>query len=142
MQDILFLFIIVVAGVALLWFGFTFFLGQWAKMRRRQISEIKPQKKAAPGDPQVCPICSSKLKKGDLVKTLAFPSITGGKDRMMHIKGCAFCINGRLERTCPICGATLGLEDILVARIFERPHRRAHVHISGCNKCRRVGTIK
>jgi hypothetical protein len=29
----------------------------------------------------------------------------------------------------------------LVARIFERPNRRAHVHITGCNKCRRVGTI-
>jgi len=140
-MHILSLFLIVIAGVALLWFGFSFFLGQWEKMRRRQINNIKPKKETS-NDPQSCPICSAKLKKGDLVKTMAFPSITGGKDRLMHIKGCAFCINpGGMERHCPVCGASLALDDILVARIFERPNRRAHVHIVGCNKCRRVGKL-
>jgi len=141
MRDFFQLLVFVIAGVALLWFGFTFFLGQWARMRKNQIRNIKPKKETS-NDPQSCPICSSKLKKGDLVKTLAFPSITGGKDRMMHIKGCAFCINGGMERHCPVCGVSLALDDILVARIFERPNRRAHVHIVGCNKCRRVGTLK
>jgi len=138
MQDYLQLLTFVIVGVALLSFGFTLFLGQWARMnpnRNRQTN------KKNPNDPQSCPICSSKLKKGDLVKTLAFPSLTGGKDRLMHIRGCAFCINGRLERHCPVCGTTLDISDILVARIFERPHRRAHVHIMGCNRCKRVGTI-
>jgi hypothetical protein len=129
----------VMIGIALLWFGFTLFIGQWAQMRIERAG--RPPKKGEPGDPQICPICSSKLIRGDLVKTLAFPSITGGKDRLMHIRGCAYCIDGALKRSCPVCGVALSVTDILVARIFERPHRRAHVHIIGCNKCRRVGTL-
>ena len=129
----------VIVGVALLSFGFTLFIGQWAKMRSNQ--DDRPRGEKSSSEFQACPICSTKLKKGDLVKTLAFPSITGGKDRLMHVRGCAYCMNGGRERNCPVCGVSLSLEDILVARIFERPHRRAHVHIIGCNKCRRVGKI-
>ena len=131
----------VIVGVALLSFGFTLVMGHWGKTRLSRFERLPKAKKEPSGDFQACPICSTKLKKGDLVKTLAFPSITGGKDRLMHVKGCAYCIDGRRERNCPVCGASLGLEDILVARIFERAHHRAHVHIIGCNKCRRVGTI-
>jgi len=140
MQEYVQLLVIVIVGVALLSFGFTLFIGQWAKMRSNR-DNLPRTNKDSSNDFQACPICSSKLKKGDLVKTLAFPSITGGKDRLMHIRGCAYCINGRLQRNCPICGASLALDDILVARIFERPGRRAHVHITGCNKCRRVGKL-
>ena len=133
--------VIVIVGVALLSFGFTLFIGQWAKMRTNRDDWRQKPTKESSSVFQACPICSSKLNKGDLVKTLAFPSITGGKDRLMHVRGCAYCINGGKQRNCPVCGASLSLEDILVARIFERPNRRAHVHIIGCNKCRRVGTI-
>ena len=94
---------------------------------------------ASPGDPQVCPVCSSKLEKGDLVQTLAFPSLTGGRDRLMHIRGCMYCIRGHLERTCPVCNSALGDRDILVARMFERYRRRPHVHVLGCSHCRRLG---
>ena len=86
-------------------------------------------------------MCSSRLNKGDLVKTSAFPSITGGKDRLMHIRGCIYCVNGGMKRECPVCGASLSVSDVLVARIFERLHRKPHVHITGCNKCRRTGKI-
>jgi hypothetical protein len=130
---------LIIIGLVLLWFGFTFFVRQWAKIRLERASRVpKPENT---GDPQICPICSSKLIRGDLVKTLAFPSITGGKDRLMHIKGCAYCIDGAVKRSCPICGVSMSITDILIARIFERPHRRAHVHIVGCNKCRRVGKL-
>ena len=129
----------VIVGVALLSFGFTLFIGQWAKMRSNRDDPSRGEKSSS--EFQACPICSSKLKKGDLVKTLAFPSITGGKDRLMHVRGCAYCMNGGKARNCPVCGVSLSLDDILVARIFERPNRRAHVHIIGCNRCRRVGTI-
>jgi hypothetical protein len=27
----------------------------------------------------------------------------------------------------------------LVARMFERPHRRPHVHVIGCSRCKRTG---
>jgi len=131
-----------IIGAALLWFGFNLFVGQWAKIRSkhdqfRQLSNGS----GSIGDPQVCPICSSKLQKGDLVKTSAFPSITGGKDRLMHIRGCIYCVNGNMKRECPICGTSLSISDVLVARIFERPQRKPHVHVTGCNKCRRTGKI-
>jgi hypothetical protein len=131
-----------IIGAALFWFGFNLFIGQWANIRSKHF-QLKQLMKgsASPDDPQACPICSSKLNKGDLVKTLAFPSITGGKDRLMHIRGCIYCVNGGLERECPVCGASLSITDILVARIFERPQRKPHVHITGCNKCRRTGRI-
>jgi hypothetical protein len=56
----------------------------------------------------------------------------------MHIRGCVYCLNGERDRVCPVCGARLGANDILIARMFERP-RRAHVHVLGCSKCRKPG---
>jgi len=141
MQEYLQLLTFVIVGVALLSFGFTLFIGQWEKMRSNRNDPFQGSSKEASSDFQACPICSSKLRKGDLVKTLAFPSITGGKDRLMHVRGCAYCINGGKQRHCPVCGVSLALDDILVARIFERSNRRAHVHIIGCNKCRRTGKL-
>ncbi|MDR0456314.1 MAG: hypothetical protein LBH20_06495 [Treponema sp.] len=138
MQGFLQILSFIIIGAALLWFGFSLFIGQWTKFRSKY---GKPQQSASSGDFQACPICSSRLNKGDLVKTLAFPSITGGKDRLMHIRGCLYCVNGGMKRKCPVCDAALSLSDILVARIFERPHRRPHVHITGCNKCRRTGAL-
>ncbi|MCL2269765.1 MAG: hypothetical protein FWC24_00845 [Treponema sp.] len=140
MREYLQIFSFVVIGVTLLWFGFNLFTGQWEKINTYR-GLLRKYKKAPPGNTQACPICSSKLTKGDLVKTLAFPSITGGKDRLMHIRGCAYCIGGDLDRYCPVCGTPLNISDILVARIFERPRRRPHVHVTGCNKCRRTGII-
>ena len=139
MGDFLQVLAFVIIGVALLWFGFTMLMGHLAKRRLDAASRPLPQKD--PTDPQSCPICSSILKKGQLVKTLAFPSITGGKDRLMHIRGCIYCINGSLERKCPVCGISLDISDVLIARIFERPNRKPHVHITGCNKCRRTGKL-
>jgi len=130
----------IIVGLALLSFGFRIFLKQWAKVRASG-DLLRKARRESSSDFQACPICSTKLIKGELVKTLAFPSITGGKDRLMHVRGCSHCINGELDRNCPVCGASLSISDILVARIFERPNRRAHVHITGCNKCRRTGKL-
>ena len=144
--------VFVIFGIALLWFGFNLFIGQWAKIRtavkeydngHRNNKDGKIQKQqssdgsAFPVDPQACPICSTKLNRGELVKTHAFPSVTGGVDRLMHILGCAYCVEGDLERKCPVCGKFVGKNEFLVARIFERSHRRNHVHILGCIHCRR-----
>ena len=142
------LLILVTIGIMLLWFGYSLFFGQWPRIRR-QLQERQRLKNrlrqrtgpASPGDPQVCPVCSSPLEKGDLVKTLAFPSITGGQDRLMHIRGCINCLEGHFQRNCPVCGGVLGIEGILVARMFERPRRHPHVHVLGCAKCRRFGVM-
>ena len=139
------LLIFVTIGVSLLWFGYSLLVGQWAGIHLQWKTRPRKQRagkgSASPGDPQACPICSAKLKKGDLVRTLTYPSVTGGRDRLMHIRGCLYCIEGDLERNCPVCGVSLAENDILVARMFERPQRRPHVHVLGCSHCRRTGVM-
>jgi hypothetical protein len=134
----------VIAATALLWFGYTLFFDIGVKApgwgaaksgRRRKKWGRKPRGESFPGAPQSCPVCSAKLWEGELVKSSAFPSLNGGKDRLMYIKGCAYCLRGDRPRICPVCGRTLKEDEILVARMFERPRRRAHVHVLGCSKC-------
>ncbi|MCL2805145.1 MAG: hypothetical protein FWD26_04325 [Treponema sp.] len=133
---------LVMAGMFLLWFGYTIFLSPispfypgwfpWRNWRKKE--NIRGE----PGDPQVCPVCSIKMEKGELVKSVAFPSISGGRDRLMYIKGCFTCLEDNVPRRCPICGSSLSVEDFLVTRMFERVERNNHVHVLGCNKCKRV----
>ncbi|MDR0316750.1 MAG: hypothetical protein LBH97_07625 [Treponema sp.] len=133
--------VFVTIGIALLWFAYMLLTGQIKKIRkyRQQSHKEGIPDSGVPGDPQVCPICSSRLIKGQLVKTQAFPSSTGGKDRLMYIQGCVYCLGGKKQRICPVCGASLNLDEILIARLFERSIRRNHVHILGCSRCRRAG---
>ena len=133
-------FFFVAAGVALLWFGYTLFFsigvpGFAGLSRRRR----KPRSIGSPGDPQICPVCSARLLEGELVSSAAFPSLNGGKDRFMHIRGCLYCLRGDRNRVCPVCGLILRGKEILISRLFERPGRRSHVHVIGCSKCRRPG---
>jgi hypothetical protein len=134
----------VIIGTALLWFGYTLFFGVGAKVpawggRYRKRRGKRPRNESFPGAPQTCPVCSAKLEEGELVKSSAFPSLNGGKDRFMHIRGCVYCLHGDRERICPVCGRVLRDNEILVARMFERPHRRSHVHVLGCSRCRGTG---
>ena len=131
-------------GVVLLWFGYSLLIGQVSGIRLGFLNLKKRKKnrpqRGSPGDPQVCPVCSTILHKDYLVKTHVFPSLNGGKDRFMHIKGCIFCIDGDIPRLCPVCGEHLKPGDILLARMFERP-RRNHVHVIGCSICKPVGGL-
>jgi hypothetical protein len=145
MRNYLQILALVTIGVLLLWFGYTLLIGQlsgirlsWIELQKRKKSQLS---QGTPGDPQVCPVCSTKLDKGYLVKSLAFPSLTGGRDRLMHIRGCVYCLNGDLPRVCPVCGDYLRQSDILIARMFERPRRKNHVHVIGCSRCTRVGSL-
>jgi len=132
--------IFVTIGIVFLWFGYSLFFGRGLSGKKRP-NLLKGGDPASPGDPQVCPICSSRLSKGDLVQTMAYPSVSGGKDRLMHVQGCLHCLYGDLERYCPVCGAPLGNDDILVARMFERRNRHPHVHVLGCSHCRKMGIL-
>jgi RNA polymerase subunit RPABC4/transcription elongation factor Spt4 len=144
MRDYIQILALVITGILLLWFGYTLFFGRLAGIRGNRKDRFRQGKgrgTETPGDPQVCPICSSKLQKGDLVQTMAYPSITGGKDRLIHIRGCLNCLSGYMERYCPVCGASLSCNEILVARMFDRRFRRSHVHVLGCSLCRKYGTM-
>ena len=143
MRDYLQILIMVFAGVALLWFGYSLLFGQFGPLRFASFGKFRRKrrwKSGKPGDPQVCPVCSTVLFKGELVSSLAYPSISGGRDRIMHIQGCYYCLEGNIPRHCPVCGNPLRQNEFLVARMFERPRRRNHVHVLGCNRCKRVGT--
>ena len=134
------LFLVVIA-VILLWFGYTLFFSIGAPdsgyRSERKKRGLRPRELSFPGAPQTCPVCSAKLNDGELVKSLAFPSLNGGKDRLMYIKGCIYCLNGEQSRICPVCGNNLQEEEILICRMFERPNR-PHVHVLGCSRCRRI----
>jgi len=142
MGDYIQILALTVAGLILLWFGYQLFFGSlssffpaghpWKKWGK------KKNIKGEPGDPQVCPICSIKLDKGEMVKTLAFPSITGGRDRLMYIRGCYNCLKNNVPRKCPVCGENLSVNDFLISRMFERPNKHNHVHVIGCNHCRKT----
>jgi RNA polymerase subunit RPABC4/transcription elongation factor Spt4 len=135
-----------VSGIILLVFGYSLFFGAsspFADKFHGFFSRKHKDKfvKGTPGDPQTCPVCSIKMIKGDLVKSQAFPSITGGKDRLIYIRGCYSCLENNLPRACPVCGSSLTLQDYLVARMFERSRSRNHVHVLGCNHCKRTGSM-
>jgi RNA polymerase subunit RPABC4/transcription elongation factor Spt4 len=140
MKQFLEVFVFVVIGLILLWFGFTLFFtygipalgGQGRRSSRRR---PKSSGESTAGEPQTCPVCSAKLRPGELVSSAAFPSLNGGKDRFMHIRGCLYCLRGGRDRICPVCGTILKENEFLISRLFERPGRRSHVHIVGCTRC-------
>ena len=131
-----------IIGIILLIFGYTLFFGPLSPLNKSFFSFLGNKKKTGEyGDPQTCPLCSLKLEKGDLVKSMAFPSLTGGIDRLMYIRGCYSCLNNVTPRRCPVCGCTLSISDYLVSRMFERIDRPNHVHVLGCNLCRKMGSL-
>jgi endogenous inhibitor of DNA gyrase (YacG/DUF329 family) len=149
MSEYLQILVLVITGIALVWFGFNIIFGHRARVRDidrrtqlvRRLRRRQPKKDQDTidfdGERQACPICGTKLKRGELVKTHAFPSVSGSKDRLMHIEGCTYCLNGDLKRNCPICRIPIAKNEILIARVFERTNRHNHVHIVGCIRCRR-----
>lgn len=84
----------------------------------------------------VCPICCTRLVDGAQIKSALFP---GEKDRICHIFGCPHCHPYKQEsinRKCPVCKKPLSQEGYLIARLFDRPNKKRHVHILGCTGCR------
>jgi hypothetical protein len=150
-MDTLFqLLIFSIIGVILIWFGYTLFFhlrkgrekedetgdysdDTYSHTRRQDGSRIE---NGNPGEPRICPVCSAKLNINERVKSAAFPGLPG-QGRMMHIWGCVYCLDGGRKRVCPVCGETIRVDQILVARMFEKPGR-SHVHVLGCSHCREV----
>jgi len=92
-------------------------------------------------DRRPCPMCEKKLHRGERVHSVIY---TQGEDRLMNIFGCPWCYahhpagsqEPRRERHCPSCGVTLKEGSFAVARVFERPGRKTHIHVLGCPICR------
>jgi predicted nucleic acid-binding Zn ribbon protein len=91
-----------------------------------------------PGKPIVppekpCPLCGEPLKPGERVHSVLYP---GKPDRIMEIYGCPHCEGAGSEnkRRCPVCRNEMPPEDLVIARVFEKPGK-THVHVLGCSSC-------
>ncbi len=125
--------IIILLSAALLGLAYFFFHGG------------KGEKTASPaaGDEELtpCPLCGIGLHKGERVHSQIY---SRGEDRLMNIYGCPWCYKNHpagsrkplRERHCPSCGTILKEGSFAVARVFERPGRKTHVHVLGCPVCR------
>jgi hypothetical protein len=164
------LLVFILIGLLLLWFGYKLYLRFFKKksiMNGERLIKIGKESESpngasgsgstpsvAPTQPKplykgtsssgglmICPICLFRMENGDMIKTRAFPPMPGEKDRLMHIHGCVYCMDGKRERLCPVCGKKISVNDFLVARIFDRAQRRSHVHVLGCTQCRPLKTM-
>ncbi len=91
-----------------------------------------------------CPLCEKALQRGERVHSVVYNQ---GEDRLMNIYGCPWCYPGHpagfrnpsppRQRQCPSCGSPLKKGSFAIARVFERPGRKVHVHVLGCPSCRR-----
>ncbi len=92
-------------------------------------------------DRRPCPLCGRMLRRGERVHSVVY---SRGEDRLMNVFGCPWCYGGhpagakepQRERHCPSCGVTLREGSFAVARVFERPGRKTHIHVLGCPVCR------
>ncbi|MDR3123519.1 MAG: hypothetical protein LBU16_07045 [Treponema sp.] len=125
-----------IIGAALLYFGYSLFLGFRTRGHGpgRTRGSANDDLEGEAGMPKTCPVCSLRLTHGEQVKSSAFPAM-GKADRLMHINGCPHCLNGERPRVCPVCGNLLNYDESLIARLFDKPGR-SHVHVLGCSKCR------
>lgn len=126
-----YLVILVFVGILL----FVFAYGLFTSGRRTQ-----PQKKRLArgyvGEAGVCPVCETILARGEQLKSALYP---GESDRICHIFGCPHCHpypEESVARVCPVCKKPVPQEGYLIARFFERPNGKRHVHILGCTVCR------
>ena len=119
-------------GIMLLVFAY----GLFTYSRKKTTKKKETLVRGIIGEAGVCPICSMLLTDGAQIKSALFP---GDKERMCHIFGCPHCHpykKDTVERTCPVCKQKIPQEGYLIARLFERPHKKRHVHILGCTVCR------
>jgi hypothetical protein len=143
MGEYLQILIFIIAGIVFLWFGFLLFFGKFSPFYPYLPFRRAPDNKdfrGKPGDAQVCPVCSFRLMKGDRLKSKAFPSANNSVDRIMYIHGCYSCLEKDVPRKCPVCKIKLSIHDYLVARMFLRRRRKNHIHVLGCNICKRTGS--
>jgi len=151
-------------GILIFWIGSTLYFNFFTKKRRRgepaqpdqglethaatgkggvpEAGAKKYKGQESSGGLMICPVCMFKMDSGDMIKATTFPPLTPyHKDRLMYINGCIYCMGGKRERVCPVCGKSLSVTDFLIARLFDRQNRNPHVHVLGCTLCRPLKTM-
>lgn len=96
-------------------------------------------KSARPVQPVKCPICQSDLFIGENLISKVFRPMNV-PDQLMIVMGCPHCYpvcEPGVKRTCPVCGKTVGQDQSLTARLFNKQLGKKHVHVVGCSNCHR-----
>jgi len=131
--------LMIIFGIVLIWLGHFLFFGPPSPFYPGLPWSKEKEFKGNPGEAKVCPVCTMLMLKGDRLKTIVFPPRNSTDiDCIMHIKGCYSCLNNKVPRRCPVCKAKLNVNDFLLARMFKRPGKKSHVHVLGCNRCKKV----
>lgn len=87
--------------------------------------------------PVKCPLCQSELFVGENIISKVFRPMNV-PDQLMIVMGCPHCYpicEPGLTRTCPVCHKTVGQEQSLTARLFNKQLGKKHVHVVGCSNC-------
>jgi len=106
-------------------------VSSYVRTEKKKETEKPPQKGS-----RTCPICGSILLAGERVKSFVYPGTT---DRVTHIFGCPHCypFNPLIDRICPVCKEKIPASGYVLGRLFERPYRKSHLHVTGCTSCRK-----
>ncbi len=96
-----------------------------------------------------CPVCGSRLKKGQRIRSVVYPGRESFKgvsplpaggigydDRIVYIYGCPYCYpgNSNIKRICPVCKKEMAEGGYLMGRMWNRRGKN-HLHVQGCNTC-------
>jgi hypothetical protein len=98
------------------------------------VQEPDKESQVSSGTLVLCPVCSSIIKKGDKIKTVAY---SHGKEKITLIYGCPVCYPPKIDvkRICPVCKKELGKDGYLIGRMWEEKNKK-HLHIYGCTLCK------
>jgi RNase P subunit RPR2 len=88
---------------------------------------------------QKCPICDSPLFPGENIISKVYRPMNV-PDQLCTISGCPHCYPSTekgVSRICPVCHSSIPLSGYLTARLFNEKNNKKHVHILGCQNCRK-----
>ncbi|QTQ17101.1 hypothetical protein [Treponema parvum] len=112
---------------ALMYFG-----NIYKKPKFRSFSENIPRKIIS-----VCPLCQMSLHTGENLYSKVYRPMTV-PDQRCTVSGCPYCYPKcapNLKRICPVCHKAVPSNGYLIARLFNKPDGKKHVHVLGCTEC-------
>lgn len=131
----------IIAGIILAILLFIFAYSLYIKFTKKNNvqKQDNPVVTASPSGVS-CPLCKSRLAKGENLFSRVFRPIQDGveSEQRCIILGCPhchpYCQNG-VSRICPVCHKKVPCDGHLIARLFTHTRSKRHVRITGCTEC-------
>ena len=106
----------------------------WYFNYSKKASAVKTER---PKQPVKCPLCQSNLFVGENLISKVYRPMNV-PDQLMIVMGCPHCYpvcESGVKRICPVCHKSVGPEQSLTARLFNKSLGKKHVHVVGCSNC-------